>query len=219
MMPNIILHNSISLDGSLINFAVNMELHYQIAGKYKPDAHLIGSNTIESGIKLFGSSSPEEKNDFIKPKRSNNLPFWIIIDSKGKLINHLHEIRRFEFCKDVLILLTKETKKNYIEYLKSRNYDFHIIGEKKVDLKKSFELLKNKYNINNILTDTGRILGNILLQEGYVNEISLLIHPAIVGNNGYTIFSDIKKAIQLKIDKQEIFQKRYIWLTFKTIKS
>jgi len=30
MLPKVIVHNSISLDGSLINFEPNMETHYQI---------------------------------------------------------------------------------------------------------------------------------------------------------------------------------------------
>ena len=69
MGQDIILHNSVSLDGSLINFDVNMKLHYQIAGGYEPDAHLIGSNTIIDGIKLYGNPSKEKKEDFIKHYR------------------------------------------------------------------------------------------------------------------------------------------------------
>ena len=65
MLPEVILHNSIILVGSLTNFDVNMELHYHIAATYKPDAHLIGSNTIKSGIELYGSSPPEETKDFV----------------------------------------------------------------------------------------------------------------------------------------------------------
>ena len=61
MESKIILHNSISLDGSLLNFDVNMQLHYQIAGGYKPDAHLIGSNTIKMGIELYGNRSKEQE--------------------------------------------------------------------------------------------------------------------------------------------------------------
>jgi 2,5-diamino-6-(ribosylamino)-4(3H)-pyrimidinone 5'-phosphate reductase len=192
-----------------------MELHYQIAGKYKPDAHLIGSNTIETGIKLYGNSPPEKKKDFQKPERNEDLPYWIIIDTEGKLINHLHEIRRFEFCKDIIILISKETKINYIEYLKLRNYKYHIVGDKKVDLKKSLELLKIKYNIQKILTDTGRILGNILLKKGFVNEISLLIHPIIVGNNGYNIFSNTNKSVELILVKNEVMKNDYIWIIYK----
>jgi hypothetical protein len=46
VLPKVIIHNSVSLDGSLTDFEPNMGLHYQIAGNYPPDAHLIGSNTV-----------------------------------------------------------------------------------------------------------------------------------------------------------------------------
>ena len=217
MEPNIIIHNSISLDGSLINFDVNMELHYQIAGNYKPDAHLIGSNTIKSGIELYGSSPPEEKIDFNKPERDEKLPYWIIIDTKGILQGQLHEVRRFELCKDVVLLLSEETPEIYINYLKERDYDFHIVGKEYINLKKSLKLLVKNYNIKNLLTDCGRILGNLLLNQGFVDEISLLIHPVIVGDKSYNIFNNIDKKIKLKLLKNEILGEGYIWLTFKLI--
>ncbi|MFC1786956.1 dihydrofolate reductase family protein [Halobacteriota archaeon] len=215
MLPKIILHNSISLDGSLLNFEVNMGLHYQIAGEYKPDAHLVGSNTVKTGAELYGSTPPEEKHDFIKPTRNGNLPYWVIPDTKGTLKGMLHEIRRFEFCKDVIILTSKATPKEYIKYLEARDYDHHIVGSKHVDLEKSLELLYKNYNVKTILTDTGKILGNLLLNRGLVKEISLLIHPVIVGDKPYNIFDNIDKNIHLKLLKNEILEKGYVWLVYK----
>ena len=217
MLPNIILHNSIGLDGSLTDFDVNMELHYQIAGKFKPDAHLIGSNTIKVGIELYGNALPEEKNDFIKPQRDKKLPYWIIIDTKGILEGLLHEVRRFEFCKDVVVLISNNTPENYIEYLKKRDFDFHIVGKDHINLKNSLEFLFNNYSIKNLLTDCGRILSNLLLNQGLVNEISLLLHPVIVGDKSYNIFNDVNKKIQLKLLKNEAFDKDHIWLAYKVI--
>jgi len=216
MKPYIILHNSISLDGSLLNFDVNMELHYQISGKYKPNAHLIGSNTIKSGIELYGNEIPkEEKKDFKKPKRNNNLPYWIIPDTKGILQGVLHTCRRFEFCKDVIVLITDKTPKEYTNYLKERDYDQYIVGKKYIDLKKSFTLLHEKYNVKTILTDTGKILGNILLNQGFVKEVSLLIHPVIVGKNAYNVFGNIKPSIKLEFSKSENYDNGYIWVVYK----
>jgi 2,5-diamino-6-(ribosylamino)-4(3H)-pyrimidinone 5'-phosphate reductase len=217
MLPYIIIHNSISLDGSLTNFDVNMELHYQIANKYRPDAHLIGSNTIRKGIEVYGSISKEEEKDFNKPDRDNNLPFWAIIDTKGILHNMLHEVRRFEFCKDVILLISKETPEEYITYLHKRNYTYHILGTKQIDLDKSLEFLFKNYNIETLLTDCGRILSNILLNKGLVKEISLLIHPIIVGNKSYNIFDNIPKKIQLLQLKSEILNKNYVGLVYKIV--
>ena len=216
MMPKIIVHNSISIDGSLTHFEPNMGLHYQIAGNYKPDIQLIGSNTIKTGIETYGNEvPPEEKNDFEKQKRDKNLPLWVIIDTKGNLKGLLHTCRRFEFCKDVIILVSEKTPKTYLSYLKERNYDYHIVGKDHVNLKKALELLSKKYQAKTVLVDTGKILSNLLLNKGLVSEISLLIHPVIIGNNSYNMFSDISKNLKLKLIKKEILEKEYIWLVYK----
>jgi 2,5-diamino-6-(ribosylamino)-4(3H)-pyrimidinone 5'-phosphate reductase len=214
-LPKIIIHNSISLDGSLTGFEPNMGLHYQIAGNYKPDAHLIGSNTIKKGIELYCDGvPPEEQSDFTKPERDENLPFWVIPDTTGALKGLLHTCRRFEFCKDVIVLLSEATPNTYIQHLQERNYDYHSVGKKHIDLKKSLKLLSENYNVTTILTDTGRILGNLLLNHGFVSEISVLIHPVIVGTNAYTIFANIDNSIKLKLFKKETFDNGYVWLVY-----
>lgn len=216
MMPKIVIHNSISLDGSLSNFEPNMGLHYQIAGNYRPDAHLIGSNTIEAGIELYGNGIPtEEKTDFEKPKRNKNLPYWVVVDTRGKLKGLLHTARRFEFCRDIIVLVSEKTPKAYLQYLTARNYDYHVVGKDHIDLKKAILLLSDKYKVKTLLTDTGRILSNLLINKRLVDEISLLVHPVIVGNKSYNMFSDIDKNRSLTLAKCEILEKKYIGLVYK----
>ena len=216
MIPKVILHNSISLDGSLTNFEPNMGLHYQIAGSYKPDVHLIGSSTIKVGVELYGDGvPPEEKKDFAKPKRDKGLPYWVIPDTKGTLKGLLHTCRRFEFCRDVIVLISESTPKEYIKHLEERYYSYHVVGKDHIDLKKSIDLLLNEYKVKTILADTGRILGNLLLNQGLVNEISLLVHPVIVGNKAYHMFSNVHKNITLKLHKKEALDKGYVWLVYK----
>jgi 2,5-diamino-6-(ribosylamino)-4(3H)-pyrimidinone 5'-phosphate reductase len=218
MLPDIIIHNSISLDGALINFKVNMGLHYQIAGRYKPDAHLIGSNTIKTGLETEGVVLSEDKNDFIKTDKNKNIPYWVIPDTKGILSNNLHVLRRFEFCREVIILISKITPKKYVKYLKDRNYDYFVIGEDKVDLKKSMGFLLKNYNIKTIVTDTGSILGNLLINQGLVRKISLLIHPVIVGKKSNKIFNNINSDVKLKLLHSEILDESYIWFVYEVEK-
>ncbi len=218
MPPKIILHNSVSLDGSFVNFEPHMGLHYQIAGQYKPEAHLIGSNTITKGIELYGEGVPdEEETDFKKPAREKGLPFWVVVDTKGSCKGLLHTCRQFEFCKDVIVLISEETPKDYIDFLEERNYDFHKVGQKHVDLKKSLELLEEEYGVKTVLADTGRILGNLLLDLGLVSEISLLVHPLITGIKGQNLFSRIENAIKVKLIKKEILEENYLWLVYQVI--
>lgn len=218
-LPTIIIHNSISVDGSLTDFEPHMALHYQIASNFRSNIHLIGSNTITKGIELYGDGVPQEDTtDFEKQKRDENLPYWVIIDTKGSLKGLLHTCRRFEFCKDVVVLVSENTDKTYLDHLKERNYDYYIVGKEHVDLKKAIELLLNEYHVKTILTDAGRILTNLLLNQGLANEISLLVHPVVVGNNSYNMFSDIETNLKLKLLKKEILEKEYIWLVYKVIR-
>ena len=214
-LPKIIIHNSISLDGSLIGFMPDMVLHYRIAGEYKPDIHLIGSTTIISGIEMFGEEVPaEEPGDFRKPERVSALPFWVIIDTGGKLKGLLHTCRRFEFCRDVIILVSESTPKDYFSHLVERNYDFITTGKKNVDISLALSVLAEKYRINTVLTDTGMILGNLLINLNLVSEISLLIHPLIIGESAYRIFDNVENQLSLKLLKREEFGNGLVWLVY-----
>lgn len=215
MNSEIIIHNSVSLDGSLTGFMPDMGLHYKIAGGYEPDAHLIGSATILSGIEMFGEGVPEEgPEDFRSPESNPALPWWVIVDSGGRLKGVLHTCRRFEFCRDVIVLLSESTPRNYLKHLKERNYQYIVAGKEKVDLKAAIDQLRIKFGINKILTDTGNVLGNILLNMGIVNEISLLVHPMLIGEKCYPVFSDIKANLKLMLKKSEQFENGCVWMVY-----
>lgn len=217
MLPKIVIHNSVSIDGSLSNFEPHMELHYRIAGKYKPDAHLIGSHTIQAGIELYGDDIPSEgPADFQKPKRKKNLPLWFIIDTKATLKGLLHNCRRFELLRDIILLVSESTPQAYLQHLTERHYPHHIVGSDHVDLKQVFLLLSKKYHVKTVLTDTGRILSNELLNQGYGDEISLLMHPVIVGKKSYNMFSEIQKTKKFRLEKAEVLENQYVWLVYKT---
>lgn len=216
MKPKVIIHNSISIDGSLSLFEPNMALHYHIAGFFKPDIHLIGSHTIATGIELYGDGvPPEEPSDFTKPKCDNNLPVWVIIDTKGKLEGLLHTCRRFNLCRDVVILVSEATPQRYLRYLDERHYPYHRVGKNSVNLPQALNLLSKKYHAKTILTDTGRILGNLLINQGLVDEISLLVHPVLVGKNSFNMFSDVEKNMTITLLKCQRLKNQYVWFLYK----
>lgn len=212
MNSEIIIHNSVSLDGSLTGFMPDMDLHYKIAGDFKPDAHLIGADTIIKGNEMFGEAIPEEMpSDFEQPHRRDTLPWWVIVDSQGRLKGTLHTCRRFEYCRDVILLVSQSTPPDYLSHLRERNYRFILTGKDKVDLKVATHKLAEIYSISKILTDTGRVLGNLLINTGLVNEISLLIHPLIVGEKCYPMFSDVNKDMNLKLKKSQSYDNGCVW--------
>lgn len=219
METKVILHNSVSLDCSYVDLTPNMELHYQIVSSYKSDAYMIGSNTAKTGISMFGETINEEKADFIKPKKDEALSYWIIPDTKGIMKGFLHYYRRFEFCKDVIVLVSRATPVDYLNYMKERKYEYVIAGETFVDYQDAIRQLTEKYSIQTILVDTGSKLGNVLLNDNIVDEISLIVSPEIVGKSSANLFENIKSKVELQCTRCELLKDSYSWLTYKIKKT
>jgi 2,5-diamino-6-(ribosylamino)-4(3H)-pyrimidinone 5'-phosphate reductase len=191
-MPRVIMHNSVSLDGAVNGFDVDMGLHYQIAGEYRAEAHLVGSNTVKVGVALYGAEiPPEEKSDYVKPEKSPGLPLWVIPDTRGTLMGMLHYLRRMEYCSDVLVLVATDTSREYIQYLEARDYDYYLCGEKHADYRQALAMLGEKYGVKTVMVDAGPILNGILLANGLIDEIHLLVAPCLVGGESARMFSGL----------------------------
>ena len=218
MLPKVILHNTVSLDGSIKDFEVHLGIHYQVARKFKAEAHLIGSITAKTGIHTFNDRVPrEKKSDRVKlcTTSGDERPLWVIPDSRGILKNLLHVFRRSGYCKDVIVFTSMKTPKNYLEYLREREYDFFIVGNDHVDYHQALGLLYTRYDVRTVLTDTGGILGSILLERGLVDEISLLITPVLVGKNATYLFRILHHNVTLELIKSEIYDENYMHLLYK----
>ncbi len=220
--PKVIMHNTVTLDHSIKNFDCDLGLHYNVAGSYQADAHLIGSITAKTGLEMFSDKiPPERESDFNKPQhnKEDNRPYWIIIDTNGILNGLMHMYRRFDYCKDVIVLISKNTPSGYVNYLEERNYDYIISGENKVDFNHAFDVLYSKYNIKTILTDTGGTLNSVLIERGLIDEISLIISPFIVGDGSINIFKSLKlkEVINVELKKVEVFDKNTLLVRYQVI--
>jgi 2,5-diamino-6-(ribosylamino)-4(3H)-pyrimidinone 5'-phosphate reductase len=222
MIPKLIIHNSVSLDGSTTGFEANLDVHYKILSRYQPDAMIVGSNTAKTGTQFFCEKiPPEEKSDFKKPEIQSDDPraYWLIADSKGILEGLMHVFRRSEYSKDVIVLVSERTPEAYINYLKERNYDFIRTGADRVNIRQALEIANEKYGFELVVSDSGGVLNSILLEHGLVEEISLILTPEIVGKNGTNLFRILEKSgIRLELLRDEIVEKKYVHLVYQVLK-
>jgi len=199
-----------------------MDLHYQIASMYEADANLIGSNTIRTGIEIYGGEiPPENEADLAKPNRNVALPYWVVVDTKGITQGLLHTCRSFEFCKDVIVLISQQTNEDYIKYLKERDYDYLVSGNEHIDYEEAFSTLSTQYGINTILIDSGPTLNGILLSKGLIDEISLLVSPILVGSKSEKLLTHLNNGstnIKLRLLACEDVEKELLLLRYEVIK-
>ena len=74
------------------------------------------------------------------------------------------------------------------------------------------------YQVKKTLADTGRVLSNLLLEYGLVSEISLLVHPIIIGKRSYNIFGNLSKTVNTQLENVETFGEGYVWLVYRILK-
>jgi 2,5-diamino-6-(ribosylamino)-4(3H)-pyrimidinone 5'-phosphate reductase len=220
MCPKVIMFNTISLDGSIKDFELDIGLHYELADRVRADATLIGSDTAKSGIELFTEKIPvEEPSDFVKPviKADEVRPFWVLSDSKGKLKGLLHVFRRSCYCKDVIVLVTNKTPVEYIDYLKERNYSIITAGDERLDFRAALDKLAMYYNVKSVVTDSGGGLTSILLKEGLVDEVMLLVSPVIVGKIQTNLFRYLENKVNLELIRGERIRSNHMLIVYRVL--
>jgi hypothetical protein len=82
------MFNTISIDGKIKDFELDIGLHYEVAGKIRADAHPVESETARTRLEFFTEKVPlEELSDFAKPvkKVDETKAYWVFSDAKGKL--------------------------------------------------------------------------------------------------------------------------------------
>ncbi len=200
MIPQVIIHNQISLDGGIAGFDVDMAQYYGLSYNYDEGFRLFGSETV---LRAVMADSPETELDCVKPdyEVKANAPFWVIADSRGRIRN-LHLYRRSEYCKDIIVLVSPQTPKEHLDYLNRRDYDYIMTGSEKVDFREALNVLNEKYGCDQILTDTGGLLACHLLSRGLVSKISLIQSPVFTGIGVKSYFSTLELGEPLKLETE-----------------
>ena len=155
---------------------------------------------------------PVGKECFYKAHDSNELE--ISSDNKGVLLwdKTKNENR--------LCIVSEKASTEYLEYLKSLGISYIVTGKEKIDLRRAVEILKDEFNIERIAVVGGGIINGGFLQDGLIDELSLMIGPGIDGrNNQPTLFDGIhdrKDFLPIKISFREVstFPNGVVWLRY-----
>lgn len=221
--------NSVSLDGSFVGFQPDVRQHFSIFRDCWRYMVLAGSRSIIQGTTPTNDPPVEEEADFIKPSKGPNVPYYegpgipyfVIPDSGGITRGLLHRLRRWDLCRDVIVLVSEKTGQDFLNYLEERHYDFLICGKEKVDLVRAMDWLVEKYAVDTIMVDGGPTLNRALLEQGLLDEIGLLVHPVLVGNSSNKLLSmvtDSMAGIRLDLIESREVKNGMVFVHYKVMK-
>jgi 2,5-diamino-6-(ribosylamino)-4(3H)-pyrimidinone 5'-phosphate reductase len=222
MLPRVILHNAVSVDGRIDWFTADIGLFYELAQQWKEDATLVGCDTLLNAP----DEIPDEGDMDVHPPEvepDDSRPILIVPDSHGRLRSWHYWLSQ-PYWKCAVALCSTRTPEEYLQYLDQRHIKYLIAGDDHVDYRTALEELNSRFGIKCVRVDSGGTLNGVLLRDGLVSEISLLLHPGLVG--GVTPMSffrapDLESAsgvVNLKLLHMEKVRDNIVWLKYEVVK-
>lgn len=200
--PYIILHMTTTVDGKITGDFLSSqkgealcEEYYRIHREYCADAYLCGRITFEGSF-TFGKKPDTdrfkdqevESGDYVFGKFDK---YAVVIDTHGRLgwdDNIIHDDDSGYDNAHIIEVLTEQTPKEYLAYLRSLNISYIICGEKEVDVSLLCEKLYELFGIKKLLLEGGGITDSLFLKDGLIDEMSIVVAPIIDGDDGINLF-------------------------------
>jgi len=217
VLPRVILHNLVSLDGCVDGFPADVGLYYRVAAELKEDATLTGSGTIDRAVGAEPSSTAGTP---ARPRRGDRRPLLVVVDSRGQ-VRSWPTLRAAGYWRDFVAFCSRATPPAYLDELRTGGIDCIQTGEDRVDLRAALEELTARHHVKVVRVDSGGKLNGALLRAGLVDEVSLIIAPYLVGGASTRSFfraPDLAGAEglrTLRLVKVEQLPEGLLWLRYR----
>src|SRR5215207_9041635 len=187
MLPRVIVHVAVSADGRIDHFSPDLGQFYGVIGEWNEDTTLAGSETI-----LRAMAAEPRDDDASDPQApaadpTDKRPLLVMPDSRGR-VRTWSALRKAGFWRAGVALVTRATPHAYLEYLRTYGVDHLLAGDDRVDLRFALEELNARYGVRTVRVDGGGNLNGVLLRAGLVHEVSVLVHPCLVGGTSPSSF-------------------------------
>lgn len=168
MSRRVIVHVAVSLDGATTGFLPDVSRFYELAGRFSEDVTLAGADTILAQEPMLA--------DAPRPGPAADGPLLAVVDGRRR-VSAWDALRECGHWRDVVALRTAGPAPTGTA--RSAGVREVAAGEGRVDLAAALDRLEGDV----VRVDSGGALNGALLRAGLVDEVSLLVHPCIVGGD------------------------------------
>jgi 2,5-diamino-6-(ribosylamino)-4(3H)-pyrimidinone 5'-phosphate reductase len=158
------VHVAVSLDGSTAGFLPDVGRFYELAGTWREDVTLAGADTILAQEAALAEAD--------LPGPAPDGPILAVVDSGGR-VGAWQSLRDAGYWSDVVAVHAAATPP------RTHGLAEIVTGSDRVDLEALLVTLHEQYGARMVRVDSGGVLNGALLDAGLVDEISLLVHPAL----------------------------------------
>jgi riboflavin biosynthesis pyrimidine reductase len=187
MKPQVICLMAASVDGRTLNSRWRPEgkagdlferLHDELAG----DAWLIGRVTGQEFAK--GRSYPDSSQETFPRQswfaRRDAKAYGVVLDAHGKIVWGRSEIGG----DPIVVVLSEEVTDEHLAGLRSEGVSYIFAGKSKLDLALALDILNRELGVKRLLLEGGGGTNGAFLRAGLIDELDLILCPAVDGAKG-----------------------------------
>jgi riboflavin biosynthesis pyrimidine reductase len=188
MKPYVICHMASSLDGRILPSRWRPQaprgdlyerLHDTLAGK----AWLVGRVT---GQEFAKRTTPYPKDAAASLPREpwfatrDAAAYGVVLDAQGKIAWGRSDVGG----DPIVVVLTEQVSHSHLAGLRADGVSYIFAGQAMLDLPRALDILNAELGIERLVLEGGGVTNGALLRAGLVDEISLIVWPAIDGAAG-----------------------------------
>ncbi|MEC0111212.1 RibD family protein [Paenibacillus taichungensis] len=210
--PYIICHMLTSLDGKIAGDYLSEERAKYFTNKYEEiheqygiKAWICGRITMEKHFTLENELDLDHKNapyiprtDYVADVEATH--YAIAVDPSGKLAWTHNTITDDDDREGhhIVEVLTERVSDAYLAHLRKKGVSYVFGGKDRLNFTVIMEKLKKLFSIDQVLLEGGGVINGSFLNEGLIDEISLVFVPIVDGtSNALSLFEtsvDLQKA-------------------------
>ena len=191
--PYIVCHILSALDGKISGAFAGTDAAHEaskeyarIRTAYQAEAWLYGTTTTKE---FTGYRKPDMKTAYDSVPDGDYIAdtdlkfYYVSLDTEGEIG---WESGTFQMAgrpdAHIIEILTEHTSVAYRAYLREKGVSYILAGENTLDCRKAVEKLSQLFKIDTLLICGGGTVNWTFVQQGMVDELSLLLAPAADGN-------------------------------------
>lgn len=220
--PYIICHMMAAVDGridcGMTEKIQGVKEYYSTLDALKATAFVSGKVTAELEMALPGKFHAQNMEALWEEGFSKKVAaktYNVVVDTQGSLLwNEEHSTNS-----TTIIITSERVTKEYLAYLDSKNISWIACGKEHIDLARASEILHDEFGVERVAVVGGGHINAGFLDAGLLDEVSVLLGPAIDGRGGMAAMFDglpmDREPFQLKLESVKSFDDGAIWIRYK----